>query len=262
VKKIERRFNQALVTGATSGIGEALSILLASKHIPLILTGRNEPKLCFLKRKLEKKIPVHFIIADLKNFEDRKKIHAAVQDLNADLVINNAGFGIYGDTIKTQTSEQMEILEVNAAAVLETTLETARFWVKNKKKGVILNVSSASSFHPAPGMNVYAASKGFVTLFSKALNTELENTGVRVLVSCPGQVDTSFAERAARKKMRRHEPAMSSEFAANQIWRQIQTLKDCKTFNWQYRLVSWMAIHLLPEKFVKRIIYNRVKSRL
>jgi uncharacterized protein len=262
MKNAEKRFARGLITGATSGIGEALADLLAAKKIPLILTGRNDAKLQKLKQTFEKNIPVHVVVADLKKWEDRKKILEAIKKLDPDLVINNAGFGIYGDAIQSEPYEQREILEVNAAAVLDITLETARYWVGHQKKGIILNVSSVSSFHPAPGMNVYAASKGFVTLFSKGMDTELENSGIRVLVSCPGQVDSAFAERAAKKKIEKREFAMTPEFAANVIWKQIQNLDGCKIFNWKYRFFSWVAAHLLPEKFVKKIIYDRVKSRL
>jgi short-subunit dehydrogenase len=94
------------------------------------------------------------------------------------------------------------------------------------------------------------------------MDTELENSGIRVLVSCPGQVDSAFAERAAKRKIEKREFAMTPEFAANAIWKQIQNLDVCKIFNWKYRFFSWIAVHLLPEKLVKKIIYDRVKSRL
>src|SRR5580693_8214964 len=148
----------ALVTGASSGLGKALCHLLAKKGVRLIVTGRNRSKLEELHGL------VH--VADLAQSRDSliKLIHEHVPDL----VINNAGWGLYGDALSHTTKEQMDILEVNANAVLEISLEAARAMIKAKTEGAIVNIASGAAFFAFPTLAVYAASKAFVGSFSEA----------------------------------------------------------------------------------------------
>lgn len=252
-------FNKALVTGASSGIGEALCHLLASKGIPLIITGRDEEKL----KKLQEKLPVSiaFFPADLATRDGRAKVVEKIHEFAPDLVINNAGFGLYGDAISHPTSKQVEMVDVNVIAYLEVMLEAARTLVSQGKKGVILNVSSSAAFQICPSLAVYAASKAFINSCSQALDFEMTPLGVRVLAACPGMVSTSFSDRAGKSSKEVDPLSMSPEFAAEEIWRQIQNQNPLHIFNWKYRLAVFFA-GLLPQRWVAAALKKRIDSRI
>lgn len=253
------KFARALITGASSGIGEALARLLSSKGISLIITGRNRER---LERIAQEVNAEENFALDLADREERKKLVALIRDRQPELVINNAGFGIYGDALTISVEQQLSILEVNGAAALELTLETARTLISAQKKGVVLNVSSVAGEYPCPGMAVYAGAKAFLTNISRALNTELAPKGVKILVSCPGMVATDFANRAAKSEIKNVDgPVLTPQFVAQQIWRQIEKGEEKRIFNWQYRLLSLLTI-CLPVSLIKKTIWKRIKQRI
>jgi short-subunit dehydrogenase len=254
-------FQLALVTGATSGIGESLCYLLANKRIPLIIVGRNEEHLSQLKNELEPRIHVQAMKIDLSVPSERKQLIKAIHQSAPDLVINNAGFGLYGEALTYTTSEQEQILQVNGNAVLELTLEAARTLISKKKKGVIVNVSSAAAFQVMPDMAVYAAIKAFLNQFSQALDVEVQSKGVRVLVSCPGMVDTHFRERAGGIESTELVEVMSPESVAKKIWWQIQTKRTLLIMNWKYWLLTHLA-SFLPQSIVIKLVRNNMKKRI
>lgn len=250
---------RALITGASSGIGEALTHLLASKGIELILCGRHAQRLEELRKALRVK---DIILADLQKEEGRAKVLEAIRTYVPDLIINNAGYGVYGEAVLTPLEEQTGMLQVNCVAVLECTLEGARALIRQGRKGIILNVSSVAGDYPTPGMSVYGATKAFVTMVSRALNTELVPKGIHVLASCPGMVATDFANRAAKKPVVPQGPVMSKEFAAEEIWKQIQKKKEKHIFNALYRLMAWMIGPIIPVSVIKKVIWKRIKERI
>lgn len=252
-------FKLALVTGATSGIGEALCKLLAAKGIDLLITGRNVEALNRLTHMLQQHVKVVAFPADLS--KDRSIVVEKIKEYKPDLVINNAGFGIYGTALSHPVSEEMEILNVNANAVLELTLEAAKTMIQHKQHGVIMNVASAGAFVVFPYSAIYAASKAFVVNASLALDSEMESSGVRVLVSCPGMVDTQFNSRAARSVQKPHSIAMSSEHAAEQIWWQIQKRKPCHIFDWKTRWGIYLS-KLFPKKTIAHLLRNIIARRI
>lgn len=258
----QKKFALALVTGATSGVGEALCRLLASKGVHLLITGRNSCKLEQLKEEFSKQVQIFSIVADLANPLQRQKLIEIIWEYSPDLVINNAGLGHYGEALSHPTSAELEILNVNGTAVLEITLEAARMMRSRKIKGTILNVSSATAFQPMPFHAVYAASKAFVNRFSEALDWELQSDGIRVLTSCPGMIKTAFSKRAGGI----YQPvddklSMSADFAAEEIWWQINTGKTLHIFNWKYRLGIYLS-YLIPSKWRAKILQKRISSRL
>jgi len=259
------RYDQALVTGATSGIGEALARLLARKEISLILTGRDSTKLDKLKRELEKITDVKTLAADLNDETQRQHLISLIHQNCPDLIINNAGIGLYGYALSHSTKSQLNVLDTNANAVLEITLESARALLKKDKKGTIVNVSSTASFMLFPCFSVYTASKAFVNQFSESFDFEMRPFGIRVLIACPGMVKTKFRRRSGGQEKVSVPPSssvMSAEFAANEIWTQCQTLKTIHLFNWRYRIACFLTRYLLPKKWVgnylKKNILNRV----
>lgn len=253
----------ALVTGATSGIGEAVCRLLAGQGIPLIITGRNKASLEALQKELQQQVDVTVVIADLSKQEARQQLIEQIRRLAPDLVINNAGFGLYGDALTHNTSEQMDILEVNGAAVLQLSLEAARTMVSHALKGTIVNVSSAAAFYAMPGMAVYAAAKAFVAQFSEAFDCELASHGVRVLTICPGMVETHFVDRAGgtNESSKSQVASMTPQYVAEQIWRQIHQQNPLKIINWKYRVFMALS-RLIPKTWLAKILHRSILQRI
>lgn len=189
----------ALVTGASSGIGETFARQLARKKIDLILVARSQDKLEQLATELgnQYQIKTTPIIQDLSNNSSGQQVFDQVQaqNLSVDLLINNAGFGDYGAFSDRPLNKQMNMIQLNIAAVVEL---TGLFLppMQQKGSGAIVNVASIASFQPIPYMSVYAATKAFVLSFSEALWAENKDKGVKVLVSCPGPTESKFYDLA------------------------------------------------------------------
>lgn len=252
------RFQKALLTGATGGLGEALALLLTSKNIPLILVGRNEEKLKELQKKCSHST---IVVADLA--KERTAVLKAIQTEKPDLIINNAGFGIYGEAAILPMQDQIDIFEVNAKAVLEITLEGVKTLIGAKKEGVILNISSISSEFTMPLLSVYGASKGFVTQFSKSVDYECQKKGVRVLVSLPGQIDTPFASKAAHREIPQSRwGTISIEKMAKRLWWQIERQKDIDVYDSRYAFSRFISKYLVPEKVSAKFVEKSLRKRL
>ena len=207
-------------------------------------------------------LPVHVVTcrADLSNSEDRKRLIALIHEFTPDLVINNAGFGLYGDALSHTTEEQMDILRVDGNAVLEITLEAARSLKLAGKPGTILNISSAAAFFVFPKFSVYAAVKGFVKQVSMALDEEMKPLGIRVLTACPGQIKTGFRIHASKGVY--HKPsryAICLKSASEHLWHQIQTGKQVYIFDARYRVMIFLS-RLLPRPLVQKFMGNFVKD--
>lgn len=256
------QFSLALVTGASSGIGLALCHLLANNGIDLIISGRNEAQLTLLANELKNKVKVITCVGDLLVPAERQQVIDTIHTHAPDLVINNAGFGLYGEILTYDTQSQLDILNINATVLLELSIEAARTLISRKKPGVIMNVASVAALSVFPNSAVYASAKAFVLQFSQAFDYEVEPHGVRVLVCCPGMVETNFSQRAAGKNV---EPdrslVMTAEFAAQEIWWQIQQRKKCHIFNWKYRLAISLS-HFIPQKWLASLLAKRIAQRL
>lgn len=254
-------FSKALITGATSGIGEALAYFLASKGISLLLSGRNLDKLKGLEEALKRQVSVETLQADLANSEDLQKLTDWLKIQQPDLVINNAGFGLYGKTVDLSLDNQMQLVEVNVVALTQLTIEAAKSMVENNINGTILNISSAASYQIFPHFAIYAASKAFVTTFSRSIDFELQKKGIRVLVSCPGQIDTHFYNRAGGAfKNRTQLMVMNLEEAIDHIWWQLKKKKQVHIFDWKYRLVTYLSM-LIPAKWLAPFLSRSIEER-
>ncbi|MES2345902.1 MAG: SDR family NAD(P)-dependent oxidoreductase [Chlamydiota bacterium] len=251
----------ALITGATSGLGKALCHLLAEQKIPLIISGRNSLELESLKKNLP--VDVTCQTADLTNKSERQTLINLIHTMQPDLIINNAGFGLYGDALTHTTEKQLEILEVNGSAVLEISLEAARTLQEAQKPGIILNVSSAAAFFASPSFAVYSAAKAFVNQFSQALDKELKPHGIRILTACPGQIDTNFRNRAASGHPQQQDSyTMTVEKAAHEILWQIQHKKPVHIFDARYRIMTFIARYFLPSSFATQLIQKSILKRI
>ena len=251
----------ACVTGASSGIGEAFARALAKEGVPLLITGRNVDALKVLSNELSEHVAVTYLACDLKNPASRKALIETIKTQGADLIINNAGLGYFGDALQYTTEEHLEVLKVNNEALVEITLEIARHLKETNQKGTILNVSSITALFTFPFHAVYSASKAFVNRFSLALDTELRPFGIRILTSCPGLVKSQFRIRCTKGKAAHASDSkyMSAENAAEVMLRQIQRKKRVVIFNFSSRLKYWIA-RLMPSSLLYRYMKRRYAS--
>lgn len=253
-------FSTALVTGATSGIGKALCELLVEKKINLIITARSQSQLEALAAEWRSSVSVDVISCDLSIPEERQKVVECLREKAPELVINNAGFGFYGEALSHSTASHLNMLELDCAAVLELSLEAARSLIEAKKEGTILNISSAAGFYAIPYFATYASCKAFLNQFSQALHEELKDQGVNVLTACPGVVDTHFQERAGGKIISKR-GVMTVRFAAEEIWRQILEEKTIHIFDWRYRFLTFLS-RLMPQKLLFKILKDSMQTRI
>lgn len=183
-----------LVTGASSGIGEAFAEYAASQGANLILTARSEDKLTKLADGLTKKyqVAVKVIAGDLSLPATPARLVQEIKASNlcVDLLINNAGVGRWGTFEGANFAVYQEMIQLNISSVVALTHLLIPEIVKNK--GGIINVGSTGSFQPVPYISVYCATKAFVLSFSEALHQEYKRSGVAVLALCPGNTISQF----------------------------------------------------------------------
>lgn len=189
----------ALVTGASSGIGYELAKLFAKDGKNIVVVARSKDKLEELKTDLEKGhgVKVEVLVKDLSDPKSPQEIFSELEKegINVDVLVNNAGFAVYGVFSETSWQKEAEMLQVNIVSLTQLTKLFLRKMLENKA-GKIMNISSAAGFGPTPWFSVYAATKSYVLSFSEALANEVKGTGVSVTCFCPGVVITRFYERA------------------------------------------------------------------
>lgn len=191
-----RELHCAVITGASSGIGAEFARLLGSRGVYLILSGRNEKALNDLRAEIGRDICT-VIPADLSDTKSCIDFFAKCRRYDPDILINNAGFGLYGEFTETSLSKELEMIDVNIKAVhILFKLFLKDFTRKNR--GYILNVASSAGFLPGPLMSTYYSTKSYVIRQTQAVYEELRRRGSRVKVSvlCPGPVNTEFNARA------------------------------------------------------------------
>ncbi|TVP46005.1 MAG: SDR family oxidoreductase [Gemmatimonadales bacterium] len=210
---------RALVTGASSGIGDAIARELASRGWDLVLTARSEERLHRLADELRERhgVGVHVISEDLSDTEAPARLEARTEGagLPVDLLVNNAGFGRIGPLLAQEAEDANAMIAVNVTAVTELLRRFAPHMVA-RGGGRILNVASTAAFQPGPLMAVYYATKAYVVSFSEAVRNELASSGVTVTTLCPGVTGSEFHERAGMhgdSVLERLRPASAEEVA-------------------------------------------------
>lgn len=189
----------ALITGASAGIGATFAQELAARQTNLVLIARSETKLQQLAQQLQEqyKIQVDVIVQDLTEPKAAKTVFDIVTEkkLTIDLLINNAGFGEYGDFAELDGERQVKMIQLNILALVDITHQFIP-QMRQRRSGNIINMCSVAAFQPMPYFSVYAASKAFVLSFSEALWAENRSYGVHVLAVCPGPTETNFFQEA------------------------------------------------------------------
>ncbi len=184
-----------LITGASSGIGEAFSRKLASQGENVTLVARTEQKLATLCSELGRayNINAQFVALDLTENDAPAKLfeETNARELEVEMLINNAGFGSMGDFITLELERELEMIDLNIKALVALTHLFLKP-MRERERGSIINVASTAGFQPLPYMTTYAATKAFVLSFSDALWEENREHGITVMALCPGVTDTNF----------------------------------------------------------------------
>ena len=183
-------WNTALVTGASSGIGEAITRRLAAAGVPVVVVARRSDRLAALADELA---GIEVLVADLGTAAGVTAVSARLGDPKrpVDLLVNNAGFGTSGRVASMDPDRSGREIDLNVKALTQLT-QAALPAMLGRSQGWILNVSSVAAYQPVPDMAVYAATKAFVSSFTEALHEELRGTGVHATALCPGLTPTEF----------------------------------------------------------------------
>ena len=245
-----------LITGASGGIGYELARLFARDHHNLILVARSADKLAQVAIELQSHgITVKTIALDLAQPPAPKFLFDQLQreGISVDILINNAGFGAYGQFAQMSEQEIQGQIDLNITALTQLTrLFLPPMLVRHS--GRIMNVASTAGFQPGPLLAVYYATKAYVISFSEAIANELHNSGVTVTCFCPGATHTGFAKRSGTEKSRLFKQlgGMSAEKVALDGYRAVmegRTLAISGMHNW----VVAQSTRFAPRKMVTAV---------
>ena len=247
---------KALITGASSGIGADIARILSGKGYDLILVARRKDRLEELKKEL--KTEVEIIPMDISNTSNCIELYNKVKKQDIDILINNAGFGIFGSFDKTDLNKELEMIDLNVKAVHVLTKLFLKDFI-DKDKGYILNVASSAAFGPGPLMSTYYATKVYVLNLTEAIYEELRRINSKVYVGalCPGPVDTEFNDVA---KVTFSVKSMKSYDVAKYAIKQMFKRKLVIVPSFMMKLTRFVSI-LSPTKLKLKVTYYIQKSK-
>ena len=246
---------KALVTGASSGIGREMAKILSDMGYDLILVARRKKKLEELKKQLTTIVTI--INLDISSTYNCTKLYDKVKKEDIDIVINNAGFGLFGEFTETSLDKELDMIDTNIKAVHTLTKLFLKDF-KEKDSGYILNVSSSAAFLSGPLMSTYYATKGYVLKLTEAIYEELrrEDSNVYIGALCPGPVDTEFNDVAnVNFSIQSLNSQDVAEYAINQMFKRKLIIIP----GWKMKFIVFSR--LLPRKLLLRINYNIQKKK-
>ena len=239
---------KALITGASSGIGYNMAKYLNSMGYSLVLVARDKEKLQKIQKELSGEVKI--VVADLSNESKLKELYVLCKNDNIDILINNAGFGLFGEFTETDLNKELEMIDVNIKAVHILTKLFLKD-MKKRNKGYILNVSSAASFQAGPLMETYYATKSYVTKLTLAIYEELrrDKSNVHISCLCPGPVNTNFNNVA---NVQFSMKSLSSEYVARYAIDKM----------FQNKLIIIPGIKMKFTIFFNRLVSNKLAIRI
>jgi len=253
----------ALITGASAGIGRAFAFELAAGGANLILVARRGDRLTELADELRAKykIQAEVCVADLAQHNGPAEVFdfTSRKGFEVELLINNAGFGVYGEFAKADLSRELEMIQVNIAAVVHLTHLYLPPMI-TRRHGDILILASTGSFQGVPYLNTYVATKAFDLHFAEALAEEVKEYGIRVCALCPGSTTSEFHEVAGEPKgiMRKQE---SADKVARVGLKAIAGGKSYVISGWK----NFLGAHVqraLPRRVVTRVVANAFRPKI
>lgn len=246
----------ALITGASSGIGADMARILSDKGYDLILVARNKRKMEVLSKEL--KTNVEIIPMDISSTYNCTELYNLVKKKNIDVLINNAGFGLFGEFTNTKLDKELDMIELNVKTVHTLTKLFLKDFVK-KDKGYILNVASSAAFMPGPLMATYYATKAYVLHLTESINEELRRKKSNVYIGalCPGPVNTNFNKVAGVSfNLDSLESYDVAKYAINNMFKKkVVIIPGIKI------KLGVFTLRLLPRSFVRKIAYKIQKNK-
>lgn len=253
----------ALITGASSGFGRDYAELLAGMGLNLVVTARREDRLIKLKKKIESAndVRVEVVICDLavhgQAVELRDQLQS--QEIEVEVLINNAGLGVYGMFSEISQDQIMEMLQVDVVALTELTKVFSEQMI-TRRSGYILLVSSIAAYQPSPTYAVYAAAKSYVLSLGEALNYELKPHGVSVSVVSPGVTATEFFEVAGQKLTFFQRMSISKSMPVAKKALQAMFAGSPNTIPGLMNKMTVFLTKIVPSEMKKKIVYLTMKN--
>ena len=247
---------RALITGASSGLGLQFARLLANRGYDLILVARRKERLEDLKKDLH--VDVQIIPLDLSSTFNCVKLYNKVKKSKIDILINNAGFGLFGEFENTNLERELDMVDLNIKAVHTLTELFLKDFLE-LNSGYILNVASSAAYFSGPLMATYYATKAYVLHLTEAIQEEIKQTKKNVYVGClcPGPFDTEFNEVAGVKFSLK---SLSKEFVASYSLNKMFKKKEIIIPGFQIKLIVIIS-KILPRKLLTHInYYNQQKK--
>ena len=246
-----------VITGASSGLGREIARLAVSYGQPLVLVGRSETELLKLAREIQAQgVDAHPLSIDLQYTGAVSQIEASLSahGLYCDILVNGAGFGVFGAVAEADGSLQLQLVDVNVKAPLALIFRFLPGMI-TRGRGGIINIGSITGYGPGPYMAGYCASKAFIRSFSAALSAEVAGTGVTVTCLTPGVVRTDFFNRKSMGTSRLIKilPRGNAVHAANAAWRAFKAGKSIVV----PRVIDRFIIRLcwlIPERFLAWLV--------
>ena len=249
----------ALVTGATSGIGESFTRLLAENNYNIVLVARDIPRMQERARELEAKFRVktHIIQADLSTDAGCAVVEHYIANNQVDVLINNAGFGLNKAFTMSDIDAEQQMFDVLVRTPMRL-MHVALPLMKQRNKGVIINVSSVAGFIAG---GTYSAAKSYLTVLSESLHTELSGTNIKISALCPGFTRTEFHQRG-RMSMKGLPSFMwlDSDKLVAKAWRDTLKGQAISIPGWQYQLLV-SVIKGLPRPIIRKTGMNLRKKQ-
>ena len=246
----------ALITGASSGIGADMARILSDKGYDLILVARNKRKMEVLAKEL--KTNAEIIPMDISSTYNCTELYNLVKKKNIDVLVNNAGFGLFGEFCCTKLDKELDMIELNVKTVHTLTKLFLKDFVK-KDKGYILNVASSAAFMPGPLMATYYATKAYVLHLTESINEELrrKKNNVFICALCPGPVSTNFNKVAGVSfNLESLESYDVAKYAVKQMFKKkVVIIPGFKI------KMGVFALRLLPRSLVRKIAYKIQKNK-
>jgi short-subunit dehydrogenase len=252
-----------LITGASGGIGEGFARRLAAEGHNLVLVARSEIALHELcdELMLKHKIMAHYFVADLSEHDAELAVFDETErhGFEVDWLINNAGFGAYGDFANVALEKQTGMIELNIRSLLAL---THRYLpgMRERKRGTIINVSSAAGFQPLPYMAVYAATKSFVTSFSEAIAEENREHGILVLALCPGSTKTNFFKVASMENVIHAKGQQTVDEVVDAALRGVKQRRT-RIISGLTNYITAAAVNFIPNKLITRAMGRALGPR-
>ena len=247
-----------IVTGASSGIGEAMCEVLAKQGYNLIIVARRVNRLEQIKVMIESKYGCEVVVMsiDLSDLNQLKQLYQNCKKYHVIGLINNAGYGLYGEFLELSIEDEFNMIDLNIKSVHYLSKMFLRDFIA-QNKGYLLNVASTAAFQSGPLMASYYASKGYVLQLTEAINKELEVKKSKVVVSvlCPGPVDTEFQKKADIKLAKSLLKVPTAEEVAEYAYQQLMKEKKLIVPTLSNRILLFMN-RFIPRKLGCHIVYQ------